>query len=131
MNCEIKQYLSFWNSSANALEPLGCLTPGPTSRRRNAGKAALRRGDGENYQIGFVTVTDARPLSDGRMSGYPVVPMVDDPMKARCRGNAALHLALGGAGILHAAVARERDHLMGGAASSRAPPRPLPKCASV
>ena len=73
----------------------------------------------------------SRPLSDGRMSGYPVVPMVDDPMKARCRGNAALHLALGGAGILHAAVTRERDHLMGGAASSRAPPRPLPKCASV
>ena len=37
----------------------------------------------------------SRPLSDGRMSSCPVVPMDDVRMTTHCQGNAALHLALG------------------------------------
>ena len=49
----------------------------------------------------------SRPPSDGRMSGCPVVPMVDVRMTAHCHGNAALSLASpGDAGILPATVAR-------------------------
>ena len=52
----------------------------------------------------------SRPLSDGRMASCPVVPMVDDPMTARCPGNAALLLVSpGDVGILPAMDARESD----------------------
>ena len=50
-------------------EPPGCLTPGLTARRRNP-----REGR-----------ASSRPLSDGRMSGCPVVLMVDAPMKMHCK----------------------------------------------
>ena len=146
MDCEIKQYLSFRDSSANApgimsrvervesyrglrritgrmgrigdAEPLGCLTPGLTARcRRNAGEGRA----------------SSRPLSDGRMSGCPVVPMVDDPMTARCLGNAALHLATpGDAGILPAADARKRDQRWGELSERAASPiARVCKCVNV
>ena len=75
----------------------------------------------------------SRPLSDGRMSGCPVVPMVDDPMMARCRKNAALYLASSGdVGILPALVARKRNSRWG-ELSDRAvsPIAGVCKCVSV
>ena len=37
----------------------------------------------------------SRPPFDGRMAGCPVVPMVDDPMTAPCKGNARCILPWG------------------------------------